>query len=394
VAAGFASLLTLGTVSEPGASPAAAIAQVAWAFLMPMGMLWLARRIAWIRKVGPVILCYALGMAYGNQPFLPVNLDLAMKVCTATVMLSIPLMLYSLDFTAWFRLAGKTILSFSICVVTALAAAAAAHFLFGSQVPESAKMAGMLASVYIGGTPNLNAVGLMVGAAPDTFVLANTADMVLSTTYLILMLTAAPALLARVLPRYPYKEGEGPRHDWDPLLENGLPPWRDLAGGLLLTLGIAALGGAVALRLPPSARDGFAILVITTLAIGLSFSPKVRAIKGTQFVGQYFMTVFFAVLGSTADLAKLFTSSPMVFVYTAVALYGAVFAHFLLCWAFKIDRDTTMITSMATIFSPPFVPPMAVALKNPDVLAPGIACGLMGYAVANYAGWALVWLLS
>jgi uncharacterized membrane protein len=65
-----------------------------------------------------------------------------------------------------------------------------------------------------------------------------------------------------------------------------------------------------------------------------------------------------------------------------------------LCTLFRIDRDTTIITSTATIFSPPFVPPVALALKNKEIMVSGITSGLVGYAVANYAGVALAWLLS
>jgi uncharacterized membrane protein len=52
----------------------------------------------------------------------------------------------------------------------------------------------------------------------------------------------------------------------------------------------------------------------------------------------------------------------------------------------KIDADTTIITSTAMIFSPPFVPVVAGALKNKEIIISGITVGLIGYALGNYLG--------
>ncbi|MBW2699671.1 MAG: hypothetical protein JRF33_02540, partial [Deltaproteobacteria bacterium] len=46
------------------------------------------------------------------------------------------------------------------------------------------------------------------------------------------------------------------------------------------------------------------------------------------------------------------------------------------------------------IFGPHMVGPVAVALKNKEILFSGLASGLVGYAVGNYLGLALAWLLA
>jgi uncharacterized membrane protein len=55
----------------------------------------------------------------------------------------------------------------------------------------------------------------------------------------------------------------------------------------------------------------------------------------------------------------------------------------------RVDADTTIITSIAAVYSPPFVPAVAAALKNKDVIVSGLATGIIGYAVGNYLGIAL-----
>lgn len=60
----------------------------------------------------------------------------------------------------------------------------------------------------------------------------------------------------------------------------------------------------------------------------------------------------------------------------------------------KIDADTLMITSVAFICSPPFVPVLAGALKNRNSIMPGITIGVIGYALGNYLGFLMAELLS
>lgn len=58
----------------------------------------------------------------------------------------------------------------------------------------------------------------------------------------------------------------------------------------------------------------------------------------------------------------------------------------LLSAIFRIDVDTVIITSVAAICSPPFVPMVAGALKNREIIVSGLTAGIIGYAVGNYLG--------
>jgi uncharacterized membrane protein len=68
--------------------------------------------------------------------------------------------------------------------------------------------------------------------------------------------------------------------------------------------------------------------------------------------------------------------------------------HLLLSVIFRVDADNYLITTTAFIFSPPFVPVVAVALKNKDVIITGITVGIIGYVIGNYLGVALGYLMK
>jgi uncharacterized membrane protein len=69
-----------------------------------------------------------------------------------------------------------------------------------------------------------------------------------------------------------------------------------------------------------------------------------------------------------------------------VVVFAGLCLHALLCRLFRVDADTFMVTSVAAVASPPFVPMMARALNNPAAILPGMTTGVIGYALGSYLG--------
>jgi uncharacterized membrane protein len=66
----------------------------------------------------------------------------------------------------------------------------------------------------------------------------------------------------------------------------------------------------------------------------------------------------------------------------------------LLSKIFRVNADDYLITTTAFIYSPPFVPVIAAALKNKDVIVTGITVGVIGWVIGNYLGIGLAFLLK
>jgi uncharacterized membrane protein len=136
------------------------------------------------------------------------------------------------------------------------------------------------------------------------------------------------------------------------------------------------------------------ILSITTLSILSSTVPKLNRIKKTFQAGMYFILIFCVVVGSMADISLFAHTSVYLLFYVFLVIFGSLFLHFLFAWIFKIDTDTVIITSVAMIFSPPFVPAIANALHNREIILSGLTVGLIGYSIGNYIGIALAYFLK
>lgn len=368
------------------------VGQVAVCLLVPALTLWLEKRSKIVQTLSPVVICYLVGIGFGNQPWFSFSEDLALGLCSVTVALAIPLLLFSVDLVAWFKLARNTVVSFAIAVVSVMSLSAATHFVLHGRLTESHKIAGMLVGVFVGGTPNMAAIGTALGVKNETFILLNASDVIACTAYILLLLTVGIRLLGKILPPTPRIEAGD--QDEAKGEEEGRPPVRDLALGLGLAAAVVALGAGVRLLMPESLQDSVSILAITTLAVAASFVKRIRALPGTHDTGQFLLLIFCVSIGFTADFAELLEAPTWILLFTAIVVFGSVALHVIFCAIFRIDRDTMIITSIAGFFGPHMVGPVAVTLKNRDIVFSGIASGLVGYALGNYLGVGLSYLLA
>ena len=137
------------------------------------------------------------------------------------------------------------------------------------------------------------------------------------------------------------------------------------------------------------------ILVLTTLGIAASFIKPVYRIKKSFSAGMYLIYIFSLVIATMADLSRLnFTGGLLILAYIALVVFGSLFLQTLFSRIFKIDADTLIVSSVALINAPPFVPMIAAVLKNKDVILTGMTVGLAGYALGNYLGFLLAEFLG
>ena len=80
--------------------------------------------------------------------------------------------------------------------------------------------------------------------------------------------------------------------------------------------------------------------------------------------------------------------------YILFIIFGSLLLQILFSRLLKLDSDSTMVTSVALINSPPFVPLVAALLNNKELIILGITIGLLGYMLGNYLGLGIFYLLA
>ena len=371
---------------------------------IPAGVLWLCRKFPFLGKIGPVLVLYLIGLIIGNIGLMPGQLPEVQDIMSnATVPLAIPLMLFGCTF----RRAGTS--SQILALVTGMASVVMAviigYLIFGGHIDEGAKVGGMLTGVYTGGTINLAALKTMLNVNDNTYILINSYDILVSFLYLTFLLTIGIRLFRRFLPHdktsLTSKDEEEIRKEIAKGEEN---PYKGIftkegmrQSGILLgvTILICAISGGIALVLPDGIFMTIFILMLTTLGIAASFIKKIHNMKYSYDIGMYFIYIFCIAVASMADLSKLDLAGGLNLLgYLLVAVFGSLLLQVIFAKIFKIDSDMMVIASVTFINSPPFVPMMAAAMKNKNVLVPGLSIGILGYAAGNYLGFLISELLK
>lgn len=372
--------------------------------LIPAGVLWLCRRFSLLGKIGPVLILYFIGIIIGNIGLMPGQLPAVQELMSnAMVPLAIPLMLFGCTF----KLSGarSQLLALITGMISVATAVVIGFLIFGDNIPEGNKVGGMLVGVYTGGTINLAALKTMLGVSDETYIMINSYDILVSFLYLTFLLTIGIKLFRKFLPneRKSYSEEDEAAIRAEIGKENQNPykglftrPGMAQAGKLLgLTALIVGASAGTALLLPSGMFMTVFILLLTTLGIACSFIKPVREMKYSYDMGMYFIYIFCIAVASMADLSKLdFAGGIGLLGYLLAVVFGSLILQVIFAKIFRIDSDMMVISSVTYINSPPFVPMMAAAMKNKDVLIPGLTIGVIGYAAGNYLGFLMSQLLG
>lgn len=379
------------------------IIMIIFFLVAPVIILYLETQFSIVKKIGAVLICYAVGLILGNIGILPDGAEKYQDLMTnLTIPIALPLILFSMDVKKWFRIAGSAMTSLLIGLFTVVVMIFVGFYLFKGSIDEIWKVAGMLVGIYTGGTPNLAAMKTALEVDQELYIMTHTYEVSLGALYLVFILSIGQKAFLLILPPFKMPENSKtntveahPEEDFDDYSgmfkkETFLP----MIGAFALSLAILGVSYAISMLFPEDFATAGIILLITTFGIGFSFVPKIKQIRKTFQTGMYIILIFCIVVSSMADITKLANISFSLFYYVGLAMFGSHLLHIFIAKLFKIDADTVIISGSALICSPPFVPVIAGVLKNKEIILTGLTVGIAGYAVGNYLGVLIAFILK
>ena len=377
--------------------------------LFPLLIIEGFKRWTIVQKIGTVVLAYAVGIIASlsgviqfPDPAVAASFSkLQSTIMSVTVPLAIPLMLFNCDFKLWTKALPKTAWALVTGLVAVVVSVVSGYFIFRNHVPEVAKVAGMMTGIYTGGTVNFNALGASLGVDKSVMAIVLAFQMVITMPYIFFLLGGGYKIFRKILP---YKDvTHKGRTDEDAIetadVENyrGMFEKKNLIGmlkGLGLSVVFLAIGAGLALLITGTLSELVVILTITTLSIIASFFKKVRELPKTFELGMFFILIFSVIVASMFNIHSVSGGSLYVGGFVLWIMGISVALHLILCRIAKVSGDLFCVCQVGLLCSPPFVPPIAGAMKNKKVLISGIVVGLVGYAVGTYIGALLAWLLG
>jgi len=352
---------------------------------------WLERRFAWGRKVGASLLIILMGALCANLNFVPLSSPVYDVVFGPITSLAIVWLLFSVDFRDLKSAGPVMLLAFLAAVFATAVGALTATLLFGDAFGENGwKLAGVMTGTYSGGSLNFVAVGRELSLPQSLFTAATAADNVMTAVWFAVTL-ALPVHLYRWLP--PRRGETAARTQKSEQAAHPMFQSVEMRVGDLCWLGALGLALIVVAeelaRLAPLIPS---VLILTTLALLVAQIPAVRRLTGAFQLGLIALHLFFALIGIGSKLAEIQKVGFAILYFTAtvVAVHG--FILFLYARLRREDWDSLAVASQASVGGPSTALALAVSRGKPGLALPGIAVGLLGYALGTYAGFAVAWL--
>lgn len=350
---------------------------------------WLDRRFGWARTVGASLLVIIFGALLSNLDIVPAASPTYDALVGPVTSLSIVWLLFAVDVRDLRLAGGPMLLAFGIAVAATATGALTAALLFADafEADVTWKLAGVMTGTYSGGSVNFVAVGRALDFPPSLFAAANASDAVMTAVWMGATLVL-PLWLAR------YYSRRVPEHRGEEVPEHPFfaeTPLRVFDLTLLMALGLALLwaaeaAAAVVPRVPT-------ILWLTTFALIVGHARPVQQLSGAMQLGTLGLHLFFAVIGIFSRISEIVTAGPAIFWFTATVVGVHGLLTYVGCRVARLDVGTTSVASQAAVGGPASAIAVAVARGWHALALPGIVAGLLGYAVGNYVGIGVAWLV-
>lgn len=360
---------------------------------------WLDRRFKALSRVGASLLAIVMGALLSNMGLVPASSPVYDAIGGPVTSLAIAWLLLSVHISDLKDAGAPMLAAFGLAVVgTGVGSVIGALAFGGFFGPETWKLAGTLTGTYSGGSVNFVAVGRGLELPDQLFAGATAADNLATGLWLGATLTL-PLLLRRFYPTPVPGEQAAPgtvpttatdvEQEHHPFFQRIGISTLDLAVLMAVGFGLVLAGewlGSLVPTIP-------AVLWLTTLALVVGhLGPFTRA-PGALQLGTLALHFFFVVIGIHSRVAEIVAVGVQVFLYTLVV----VVVHGLIVYGFgrlaRIDVGTLSVASQAAVGGPSSALAVAVSREWRPLVLPGIIVGLMGYALGNYLGFGVAYLV-
>ncbi|WP_432816615.1 DUF819 family protein [Sulfitobacter sp. JB4-11] len=363
---------------------------------VPLLIVFATKRIKLAGAIGAIVICYAIGLSLGLSNLLPDAAEGPRKTLSeVSLVFALPLLLFSVDLRAWGKIAGKALLSMFCAVLAVSFTATVLYFWLQARgTSDSEQFSAMAVGMYTGGVANLAAMKVALAIPDARFTLFATVDTAVGGLYLLFMLTLAKPVFGRFLRPFDATA----RQDGVADQAEDAPGRQEMIVSVMIALFAAGICVGLSLVLAPiisfAQFEITVIVLLTTFGLVASLIPYLRANRMAEPTGMFLIYVFTFCIAASLDLSAVIGADLTIVAFVLLATAGTVLIHALLSKLMGIDVETFVVTSVAALLSPAFVPMIVERLRNPALLMSGVSVGILGFAIGNYLGISLALVLA
>ena len=361
-----------------------------------LAALWLENHVKPFRKIGSAATAILLALTLSNSGVLPGESPVYDFLLGRAVIAGIVLILLNVRLSSLRDAGGPMLAAFALGAVASCVGAVVMAFAVNSAMSNEAwKLSGQFTATYIGGGMNYAAVGQELATRADLFTAGIAADVIVTAFWLVACLVI-PEILGgrRSAPPAPAVNPQPAQSLGAPGLDvqlrsSGVPlTLLDFAGLMVVTVGTMWSSEVLAELVPSLPR----IIWLTTIVLVLAQVPLIRRLSGGVVLGNFLVLLFLASNGAKSVVSRIVEVGPAIFYFAAgtVAIHGLII--FGIGWLLRMNGDVLAIASQANVGGSTTAMALAGARRRPDLILPGVAVGILGNAIGNYAGIAIAFL--
>ncbi len=355
-------------------------------FLILAAVVWVAVfleiRFSFFKALSAALVGILLAMILSNAGLIPAQSKAYDVLIDPGISLGIVLILLNVNLSTIRNAGGPMMLAFLLGTVGTAAGAFISALIFAPLIgPETWKLAGQFMGTYNGGGVNFAALGRAFDTNSELFSAAIAADVLITAFWMTACLTV-PLFFGRRQSRQRSRE----RDSMIESLYKSTPiRLQDTAFLVVIALGAVWLANHLETIFPGIP----AVLWLTTISLAAGQVPYIRQLSGAGLWGYYILLLFLATNGAQSVVKNIIVIGPGVLYFAAgtVVLHGACI--FGIGTLLRLNATTLAIASQANVGGPASAMALATARGAVDRVLPGVAVGLLGYAIGNYTGFAM-----
>jgi uncharacterized membrane protein len=359
--------------------------------------LWAGKTPIGSRLSAPVIIIIA-GIALSNLGIMPRTAPVYDTILANAVPLAVPLFLMSANFKRIVTEMGTMLVAFLFGAAGSVLGSIIAFYMIPFPLHGDVILGSAIGS-YVGGTINFLSVIQAMGAAQETYLVSSmiVGFTIACTIYFIIMglLPSSPWLVARLGDHKDVATAVADAGSSDQT-EAPAPPPLDLIRVFSLLVYSSAVCVVGYLAKSMIGIDMDPIVIITALSILLAnIAPGVLTrMTGGMEIGMAILYMFFAAAAATTDVTQISSLTAWLVVYSGIVAVVHIAFLLLSRYFVKASLAELIIASAAAYTGPANAAGLATARGWPSLIAPGIVCGLLGYAIATFVALGVVALVG
>jgi uncharacterized membrane protein len=349
------------------------------------------------KKLSPVIIILFFSAVLANLGIIPTKSPFYENLSAYAVPFAVCLILMHVRLADIKKTALPILKAFAVASIGSMLGCLAAGILLTAQLNamlpgEGWKLTGPYIGTYIGGS--LNFVSMWTGLkieSPELFAAANAVDN-LTLLPIFMFWVLSPQLLEKwfVKSNFDTLNNQIQTQETPVILKIN-----DLLKLSFTALLIMVLSGLIKKHLIAGWMPQIpTILIVTTLALAVAQFKSIKKLQGSKQLGNFAFYLFFAAIGAMMDIPMAVKLAPVLFIYVTIIIVTQIVFVLLIGKILKIDFRLLAVASIAAKAGPSTVVAYT-NVKNYNYLAlPGVAAGLLGYAIGNYFAFVGAYLLK